>query len=170
MSAKMSEVATEAGVSQGLAYHYFPSKEAIFIALLGQMTRSPEELELIAQKIPGAPAERLDRIISSMVERRRADPEFYQFFSQAMADDSLPPDIRKRVYEQALHMQKILRRLIVEGQATGGIANDDPDELVRTIMACLDGLSRIAVPSSKRTGNRMPNARIILRMLRSESE
>jgi AcrR family transcriptional regulator len=38
MSAKMSEVATEARISQGLAYHYFPSKEAIFVALLRQMT------------------------------------------------------------------------------------------------------------------------------------
>jgi len=164
----MSEVATEAGVSQGLAYHYFPSKEAIFVALLRQMTRTPEELEHIAQQVPGAPGERLNLIISSMVERRSADPEFYQFFSQAMADDSLPPDIRKRVYAQGLHMQEILRRLIVEGQATGEIAKDDPDELLQAIMACLDGLSRMAFSRSKRSGNHMPNARIILRMLRPD--
>ena len=168
MSAKMSEVGTEAGVSQGLAYHYFPSKEAIFVALLRQMTPSPEELELTVQKIPGAPAERLNRIISSMVERRRADPEFYQFFSQAMADDGLPPDIRQDVYAQGTYMQEILRRLIVEGQATGEIAKDDPDELLHAVMACLDGLSRMAFSSPKRSGNHMPNARIILRMLRPD--
>jgi len=85
-----------------------------------------------------------------------------------MADDSLPPDIRKRVYAQGLHMQEILRRLIVEGQATGEIAKDDPDELLQAIMACLDGLSRMAFSRSKRSGNHMPNARIILRMLRPD--
>jgi hypothetical protein len=103
-----------------------------------------------------------------MVERRRADPEFYQFFSQAMADDSLPPDVRRDVYAQGVHMQKILRRLIVEGQATGEIAKDDPDELVQAIMACLDGLSRMAFSSPERTGSRVPDARIILRMLRPD--
>lgn len=164
----MSEVAAAAGISQGLAYHYFPSKHAIFVALLRQMTPSSEELELTVQKIPGAPAVRLNRIISSMVERRRADPEFYQFFSQAMTDDSLPPDIRQDVYAQGLHVQELLRRLIVEGQATGEIAKDDPDELLQAVMACLDGLSRMAFSSAKRTGNHLPNARIILRMLRPD--
>jgi AcrR family transcriptional regulator len=168
MATKMSEVAAAAGISQGLAYHYFPSKRAIFVALVRQMTPSPEELELTVQKIPGAPAERLDRMISSMVERRRADPEFYQFFSQAMADDSLPEDIRESMYAQGLHMQEILRRLIVEGQATGEIAKDDPDELLQAITACLDGLSRMALPSSRRIGNHLPDARIILRMLRPD--
>ena len=168
MATRMSEVAAAAGISQGLAYHYFPSKRAIFVALLRQMTPSPEEIELTVQKIPGTPGERLDRMISSMVERRRADPEFYQFFSQAMADDSLPQDIRESVYAQGLHMQEILRRLIVEGQATGEIAKDDPDELLQAIMACLDGLSRMALPPPERTGDRMPSARIILRMLRTD--
>ena len=168
MATRMSEVAAAAGISQGLAYHYFPSQRAIFVALLRQMTPSPEEIELTVQKIPGTPGERLDRMISSMVERRRADPEFYQFFSQAMADDSLPQDIRESVYAQGLHMQEILRRLIVEGQATGEIAKDDPDELLQAIMACLDGLSRMALPPPERTGDRMPSARIILRMLRTD--
>lgn len=166
MSAKIAEVAAEAGISQGLAYHYFPSKDAIFVALLRQMTRTPEELEHIAQQVPGAPGERLNRIISSMVERRRADPEFFQFFSQAMADDSLPPDVRRDVHAQGVHLQKILRRLIVEGQATGEIAKDDPDELLQAIMACLDGLSRMAFSSPERTRSHLPNTRIILRMLR----
>ncbi len=168
MSAKIADVAAEAGVSQGLAYHYFPSKEAIFVALLRQMTRSPEELELATQQIPGTSAERLNRIISSMVERRRADPEFYQFFSQAMADDSLPTDIRQDVYAQALYMQETLRRLIAEAQATGEVAKDDPDELLQAIMACLDGLSRMTSSSSKQTRNRVPDARIVLRMLRPD--
>ena len=167
-NAKMSDIATEAGVSQGLAYRYFPSKEAIFLSLLRQMTRSPEELELIVQNIPGTPAERLNRIVSSMVERRNADPEFYQFFSQAMANGTLPPDVRKRVHAQGLHIHEILRRLIVEGQATGEIAKDDPDELLQAITACLDGLAMMSSLSSKRSANHIPNARIFLRMLRPD--
>jgi hypothetical protein len=65
--------------------------------------------------------------------------------------------------------RKIMRRLIVEGQAAGEIAEDDPDQLVDAIMACLDGLSRKMVSlSSDEVRVQLPEARIILRMLRAE--
>ena len=37
LRATITDIAKEAGVSQGLAYRYFPSKEAIFHTLLRQM-------------------------------------------------------------------------------------------------------------------------------------
>ena len=76
MAAKMADVASEAGVSPGLAYHYFPSKEAIFLALVRQSIRSADELTAIVQRIPGTPRGRLKRMVAGMLERRRKDPEF----------------------------------------------------------------------------------------------
>ncbi len=64
-TATIAEVAAEAGVSQGLAYRYFPSKEAIFCALVRDMMRSAGITETSTQKISGTPAERLGQIISS---------------------------------------------------------------------------------------------------------
>ena len=161
----MAEVAAEAGVSQGLAYRYFPSKDAIFLALLRQMSRPPDEIHAMVQNIPGTPAERLTRIVSGMVERRRKDPEFYQFFYRAMSDESLPSDIMEEMRTLGPLVHKILRQLIVEGQATGEIAKDNPDKLVRAIVACLDGLSRMAPLPSEQLENDMPDAGIILRMV-----
>jgi AcrR family transcriptional regulator len=168
MAAKMSEVAAAAGVSQGLAYHYFPSKGAIFIALLRQMSLPPNELYARYQKIPGTPAERLARIVSAMVDRRRKDPEFYQFLSQAISDDSLPSDIMEEMKTRGPLVHKILRQLIVEGQQAGEIAKDNPDKLVRAIAACLDGLSRMEPLSSEQLEREFPDASIILRMLRPD--
>jgi AcrR family transcriptional regulator len=165
----MAEVAEEAGVSQGLAYRYFPSKDAIFVALLRQMSLPPDEIHAKVRNIPGTPAERLARIVSAMVERRRKDPEFYQFFNQAMSDDSLPPDIMEQMKTQGPLVHKILRRLIVEGQATGEIAKDNPDKLVRAVLACLDGLSRMAPLPAGQLESDTPDARIILRMLRPDA-
>jgi len=161
----MAEVAEEAGVSQGLAYRYFPSKDAIFVALLRRMSRPPDEIHAMVRNIPGTPAERLARIVSAMVERRRKDPEFYQFFYRAMSDESLPSDIMEEMKTLGLLVHKILRRLIVEGQATGEIAKDNPDKLVRAVVACLDGLSRMAPLPSGQLENDMPDAGILLRML-----
>jgi AcrR family transcriptional regulator len=164
----MSDVASEAGVSPGLAYHYFPSKDAIFLALVRQLVRPKDELLAIVQRIPGTPRDRLERLVTAMVERRRADPEFYQFFYQAMASDSLPADLLEQLKQQSLFFRETMRGLVVEGQATGEIANDDPDKLVSALSACLDGLSRVAQLSPKEAAKQMPDARIVLRILGPE--
>ena len=167
-AAKMSDVASEAGVSPGLAYHYFPSKDAIFLALVRQLIRPADELRAIVQQVPGTPRDRLKRIVTGMLERRREDPEFYQFMYQAMTSDSLPADLREQFKQQGLSMREIMRGLIVEGQATGEIANDDPDKLVSALLACVDGLSRVAQLSPEGVEKQMPDARMILRMLGPE--
>lgn len=167
-AAKMADVASEAGVSPGLAYHYFPSKEAIFLALVRQSIRSADELRAIVQQIPGTPRGRLERIVTGMLERRRKDPEFFQFFNQAMTSDSLPADLREQVKRQGLSMREIMRGLVVEGQTKGEIGNDDPDKLVSALLACLDGLSRMMHLSTDNVEKQMPDAGMILRILGPE--
>jgi hypothetical protein len=66
-------------------------------------------------------------------------------------------------------MREIMRGLIVEGQATGEIANDDPDKLVSALLACVDGLSRVARLSPEEVEKQMPDAGMILRILRPEA-
>jgi AcrR family transcriptional regulator len=168
MAAKMADVASEAGVSPGLAYHYFPSKDAIYIALVRQLIRPADELLAIVQRIPGTPRDRLMRIVTAMLERRRKDPWFFQFFYQAMTSDSLPADLREQIKEQGLSMREIIRGLIIEGQATSEIANGDPDKLASALLACVDGLSRMAHLSPADVEKQMPDAGIILRMLGPE--
>ena len=165
----MADVASEAGVSPGLAYHYFPSKDAIFLALVRQSIRPTDELLAIVQRIPGMPRDRLKRILAAMLERRRKDPGFFQFFYQAMASDSLPADLREQIKQQGLSMREIIRGLVVEGQATGEIANDDPDKLASALLACVDGLSRVEQLSPEDVEKQMPDAGIILRILGPES-
>jgi AcrR family transcriptional regulator len=163
----MAEVAAEAGISQGLAYRYFPSKEAIFITLAKQMVRPAEELNTRIQEIPGTPGQRLGHIISKMLTGRKEFPEFYQFMYQALNDGKLPDDLREAMYKQGAIVEDIIRRLIVEGQATGEIAKDDPDQLLAAIMACVEGIwKRMAYPNAR---GAFPDTRIILRMLRPDS-
>jgi AcrR family transcriptional regulator len=164
----MSDVASEAGVSPGLAYHYFPSKDAIFLALVRQLIRPTDELLAIVQRIPGTPRDRLNRIVTAMLERRREDPEFYQFFYQAMTSDTLPADLREQIEQQGRSMREIMRGLVVEAQETGEIASDDPDKLVSALLACIDGLSRMMQLSPEDVQKQMPGAGIILRILGPE--
>ena len=100
----------------------------------------------------------MKRIVTGMLERRRKDPEFFQFFYQAITSDTIPADLREQVKQQGLSMREIIRGLVVEGQATGEIANDDPKRLVSALLACIDGLSRMVQLSPEDAEKQMPDA------------
>ncbi len=165
------DVAIEAGISQGLAYRYFPSKEAIFTTLIDQMLRSPNPLATQIQDIPGTPMQRIDYLISKVMEPRRDNPEFYQFLYQALNDEKLPFDLRNIMERNGRAFQDTLLQLIIEGQATGEIAKDDPAQLLEGVMACLEGMwRRMAMPAYHHSKEHFPDSRIVLRLLKPDRE
>ena len=166
MAATMADVAAAAEVSQGLAYRYFASKEALFHVLVEQSVQSGiAGIQRIPQ-MPGTPRERLGFLVSAAWEGRREHPEIYQLMYQVLDDKATSDDIRELIGRQGQTYQDVLRQLIVEGQATGEVAEGDPDQLVIVFLACLDGLSRLALRDPERVTKHFPETEIILRMLR----
>lgn len=164
LGATVSDIATEAGVSQGLAYRYFSSKEAIFYALLRQMLQSGE-VERFSENPEKGPRDRLERFVSETLRLRREHPEFYRFVFQALMDESLPKDISSMFNSQGREIRNILLKLVVDGQAKGEVLKGDPGELVDVILACLEGLSLRMAYSSPEAKVPIPDAEIILRVL-----
>jgi AcrR family transcriptional regulator len=164
LGATVADIAKEAGVSQGLAYRYFPSKEAIFHTLLRQMLR-PGEVDKSSDESGRSPRERLESFVSETIRLRQDHPEFYRFVFQAISEQNLPKDIHHKLNVHGVEIRGILRRLIVEGQAKGEVSKDEPDQLVDVILACLEGLSMRLAYSDPSTKVQLPDAGIILRLL-----
>ena len=76
-SASMAEIAEAAGVSQGLAYRYFASKEEIYYALVARAMQGGLPEAEIARMTSGGPWERLEALLSRIVNARREHPEFF---------------------------------------------------------------------------------------------
>jgi len=92
--------------------------------------------------------QRIDNLISKVMERRRDSPEFYQFLCQALNDEKLPIDLRVMMEKNGRAFQDTLLQLIIEGQASGEIALDDPVQLLEGVMACIEGIwRRMALPA-----------------------
>ena len=169
MAATMAEVAAEASVSQGLAYRYFASKEAIFHVLVEQAVQSGiAGIQRIPQ-MPGTPGEHLDLLVSMAWEGRREHPEIYQLLYQVLDDETTSDNIRELIGRQGQAYQDVLRQLIVDGQATGEVAEGDPDQLVIVVLACLDGLTRLALRDPERVKGNFPDIGIILRIFKPHS-
>jgi AcrR family transcriptional regulator len=160
MAATMAEVAAEAGVSQGLAYRYFASKDELFRALVADAMR-PDDLRLDASGTPGA---QLRRLLTVVLEARRDYPEMYQLMYHVLSDAGTPPDVIGAVQQRGTRFVELVRTLVVQGQATGEVAADDPDQLVAAVAAMLDGVTRFTL-NHPELRSHFPDPAIVLRML-----
>jgi AcrR family transcriptional regulator len=165
-TATMSDIALAAGVSQGLAYRYFNSKEEIFKTLLKQAVETSFATMQNVMEMPGTPKERLDFLITKMLESRRERIEYSQLISKAFESDTTPDEQKELIRKQVQNYQKVLRQLIVDCQSTGEVADDDPDQLMMAITASLEGLARLALRQPLQFEKHFPNNEIILRMLK----
>jgi AcrR family transcriptional regulator len=168
-AATMTDVAAASEVSQGLAYRYFANKEVLVRTLIEQAIQDgPTRLQRFLER-PGTPGERLAFLVSWVVDSRSEHPDLYQLLDQVCSDEATPSDLRELIYNQIYAFLDVLRQLVIEGQASGEVAADDPDQLVTAVIACL-GFTRWALRDSEQVKKRIPDARIILRVLKPDQE
>lgn len=166
LSATMDEVAAAAGVSHGLAYRYFAGKDQLFRALAQEaLTRVQDRPNVL--EVPGTPGERLRHVISRLLRTRREQPEMFLLLNHVLGDRATPGDLLELARRRGREFRRTLRQLIVEGQATGEVASDDPDQLVAAVTACLDGLGRTAIAQP---ASRFPSDGIVMRLLAAPAE
>ena len=170
-AATMADIAEKAQISQGLAYHYFKSKEEIYATLIKQVADAgggPAERVKLAQ---GTPGQRLALLITNMLEASRQNPGISQIMNNALEDETTPTDLKAIVQKNGQELQSAIRQLIVDGQATGEVVKDDPDQLLVTLVAFVNGLmKRATLLDPKDPKFHFPEAKIILRIFKPETE
>jgi AcrR family transcriptional regulator len=164
--ATMAEIAKEAGVSQGLAYRYFPSKVAILSRLVRQLTEQGGGPAARLNALPGTPGERLRLAVAGILQAHRDQPEFYQFIYQVTRDPTLPRTLRPIVQKGGGGLVRGLRELVVEAQSSGELEPADPDQLVEALAALLEGLlARGSRVDPEVARQRFPANALVLRLL-----
>ena len=160
---KISDLAEAAGISQGLIYRYFDSKEDVFIDLLERAVRGAVQRAQAALELPGTPWDRLVRLTEQFLRGMSQEPVYHQIFSQALA---LPGRAREVIKELGA-LRDALRQLIIDGQADGQIVKRDPDQLVLLYLCCLYGLAAGAGFYSRALMAHFPDAENILQILKA---
>jgi TetR/AcrR family transcriptional regulator, fatty acid metabolism regulator protein len=74
-SARVSDVASEAGVAYGLVYHYFDSKEQMLNELFTERWKLLLDASEEAKRGGGSPREKLATVATFIIESYRHDPE-----------------------------------------------------------------------------------------------
>jgi AcrR family transcriptional regulator len=159
-------LAKEAGVSQGLPYRYFRSKDQLFRAFLLDALRSAAEPNPPTDAADESPLERIERLVAGLIERRRHNPEFFRYVHALAADRTLTPELSRLMVQRYERLLSHLRTLIAEAQAAGEVPGDDPDQLASALLGCLDGISHgMLRTQGRRVHFQVPDATIVLRVL-----
>ncbi|MGH2478429.1 MAG: TetR/AcrR family transcriptional regulator [Ktedonobacteraceae bacterium] len=165
LTATMDDIATAASISHGLAYRYFANKEALLQTVVEQAVRaSPMRLQRLVEQT-GTPGERLTLLVSWLVESRRAYPERFHLLDQMLNNETTPEAFRELVSREIATFLALMKQLIIEGQETSEVGAGDPDQLIRAILACLDGLTQWAVHHPELVSQHFPTTEILLRLL-----
>jgi AcrR family transcriptional regulator len=163
-STKMADIAAEAEISYGLVYHYFSNKEQILSELLEEALDKGYKNLQQANDVAGTPWDRLQMFVKGALQSFQEHPEFFVVLYQALRDE----EIQKKWWERVQHKRSLMmdtaRNLIVEGQAAGQIAQDDPDQLVLILFSFFHGLGCVAIVRESKVA--MIDANIVLRLFK----
>ncbi|MBE9211510.1 TetR/AcrR family transcriptional regulator [Plectonema cf. radiosum LEGE 06105] len=98
-STSIEDVAKNAGISKGLVYHYFKSKEEILAALVDIRINDIVEV-MNAAAAKETPTEQIRHIIEGALDDVRRKPEIFRFYLNLFTQPRLDPAIAK--YSQKL--------------------------------------------------------------------
>ena len=156
---RIADIAAEAGVSAGLLYHYFPSKDDVLVALLQsslpRMEAAAQELEALALPVADKIHLALQRLIQGIQEHSETG-KFHLLIAQVSASDVLPEAARAVIDRHANGPYRVMERLLAKGQEEGSVREGKPREMAMIFWALVKGLSIHHAVHGKKLGTPTP--------------
>jgi AcrR family transcriptional regulator len=137
----MSQVAQEAGVSQGILHYYFANKRAILVAAL-ETVMADLDRRVVRRSTRATDARgQLRAVIGSCLGLAEENREFWivfvEFWGEMMHDAELLR-INATLYRR---LRRMLGRIVAGGARAGQFRRLHPEDAGAVILALVDGLS-----------------------------
>jgi AcrR family transcriptional regulator len=163
----IADIAAAAGVSHGLAYRYFASKDDVYAALVERAMQGAARIAQEALRQPATPWDRLRWLTNAIVPELPVDlqPEYTLLVLHALTNEAVPAEVRETALSLSEIMNDVVRRLIAEGQGTGEVIAGDPAQLAFLYLSCIQGLA-LGVQFLSPLYASFPTADTVLRMLK----
>lgn len=138
--AKMEQIMKVSGLSKGLVYHYFPSKEKIFFHLVDTALEISRNTWMEALDTPGTAWEKIEKLSENIVKIAFTDESslYSLIMVQATIQGKGIPGLMEHIM-QRLDYYAALPQLIVEAQISGEAAPGDPQLLFLAYVALVQG-------------------------------
>ncbi len=123
-AARLEDVARRAGVSKGTLYLYFPSKEAIFKALVREsILPNIARAEAFAREYQGSPARLLGELLTGFGLQITSDDRLSAFPKLMIAEAGNFPELARFYLSQVIHRAfRLIVQILKRGVAAGEFA------------------------------------------------
>jgi len=138
--ARMDDIGQEAGISKGLLYWYFKSKDAVLEALVRRLFQPEMRAVADLPNQSGTARERLlgfaDKSATEVAKIVRLVPITFEFYTLAFRNKA----IRKVVNEFFAVYVESIKSVIEQGAKAGEFGTADPAQAAVTLAAVLEGV------------------------------
>ncbi len=116
--ANINRISQAAGYAQGTVYNYYPSKRALFQAVVNDIAAQHCELVLQGAAIAPGPSARLERFFAAGFAFAEGSPAAVRVISAALHDPD--PELRACAHEAYRPLREYVEREIVQAGVLGG--------------------------------------------------
>lgn len=134
---KITDIAQELGISTGLLFHYYESKEQLYLALVQMGVQGTQTPDKIPYK---EPLEYFENFVKALFSATKAQPWICQMF--VLMNNARRPGIPEQIRNVALSVNQVERsvKVIKEGQKSGSMRQGDAAVLSATFWSCIQGI------------------------------
>ena len=140
------DIADEAGLTTGALYHYFESKQSLFVAVLVEEdARVLAGFEEAVEGIDGAVA-KLHAILDRAIELHHEDESLSKFVAVAPIEIDRHPEFVPLLAEARgpRNVRQFFTEIVADGQATGELDPDVPRSAIVNMLASVtQGLAQL---------------------------
>ena len=142
--ATMKQITELSGLSKGLVYHYFPSKQELFFHLVDSALTISRNTWNEVLKGPGTAWDKIEKLSENLVKVAFTEENsaYFLIMMQALTQGRGIPGILQFIIERSTHYDE-LPALISEAQRTGQAAPGDPHVMASTYFALFQGYTLI---------------------------
>lgn len=140
----MSMISEEAGISKGLLYLYFKSKDELFISIVKEAMESAIIVMEGLSRLSGSPLDKIREMTSAIFNE--SDKNYFRLIQHAYTSDEVPDHVKTLLDQYSLvTFVDTLMPVFVEGQQAGQLIEEDPRKLISSYLLVLQGLMMIDI-------------------------
>lgn len=141
---RIKDIAQRADMSLGLVYHYFASKEEVFVALVTSAFEKLNQAVTTLETMPGSPLDKIRTAFEGLVRgfmEIEGSAWYHLLIAQATISDATPEAAKNVIGKERDKPYQALARIIAEGQLNGSIAPGNPETMAMVFWTTIKGLA-----------------------------
>lgn len=140
---KISDIAKQSGMSQGLVYHYYSNKGEIFSELIRSAFERMAEASLSLESLDLPADVKIRMAVEGLVEsmKRGESSLNYLLIANASLSEAIPEEAKRVMGEKGKIPYEVMERIFTAGQSEGTVKEYSPRDLATLFWTTLKGVA-----------------------------